>query len=43
MRHQLWANGEGDNDTTTWTGTARTVLAAFLRCLIVLLADHLGG
>lgn len=43
MRHQEWANDEGDNDTTTWTATMRTALAAFLRCLILLLADHWGG
>jgi hypothetical protein len=43
MRHQRWASYEGDNDTTTWTATAMSALAAVVRCLIVLLADQLGG
>jgi hypothetical protein len=43
MRHQRWASYEGDNDATTWTATLMSALAAVVRCLIVLLADQLGG
>lgn len=43
MRHQRRESDECDNDATTWTATAMTVLSAVIRWLIVLLADHLGG
>ena len=43
MRHRRWTSDEHDNDGTTWTATATTVLGAVVRWLIVLLAGHIGG
>jgi hypothetical protein len=43
MRHDRWTSDGYENDASTWTGTAATVLGAVVRWLIVLLAGHLGG